>query len=237
VARQVRQRVADGTVLDAGCGAGGLSQRLSHLGYKVMAVDRSSAACTLASKSGPRGRRFQVSQGDLTRLMLASNSVDVACYKEVLEHIDNDEAAVRECYRVLRPGGLCVVTVPAHPHLWSQLDKMAGHCRRYTRDGLMELFRRHGFVVEQCLCLGFPMGRLWNRVILPPLVRGYGSSAQGVLSGVLETMLAWELIWQTLSLMFYIDRMFTFTDWGNDFVLMARKPSSREILSPLRGKS
>lgn len=63
---------------------------------------------------------------------------------DVLEHVDDDAAAMRELARVVAPGGFLLVTVPAHPHLWSAHDVRAGHRRRYTRDALAALAEAAG---------------------------------------------------------------------------------------------
>ncbi len=64
---------------------------------------------------------------------------------DVLEHLADDEAALRELLRVTRPGGRLLVTVPAHPWLWSDHDVLAHHERRYTRASLRAVARAAGW--------------------------------------------------------------------------------------------
>src|SRR5204862_5299850 len=58
---------------------------------------------------------------------------DVALLCDVIEHLDDDVGALREAAQALRPGGVLLVTVPAHAWLWSTLDDVSGHKRRYAR--------------------------------------------------------------------------------------------------------
>jgi SAM-dependent methyltransferase len=67
---------------------------------------------------------------------------------DVLEHVD-DTRALAEARRVLRPGGLLLITVPAMPWLWSYRDRAAGHRRRYTRSALRRLAEDCGFEVAE----------------------------------------------------------------------------------------
>ena len=67
---------------------------------------------------------------------------------DVLEHIDDDGAGLREVRRLTTPGGYFMVTVPAHRALWSQFDEESHHCRRYEPDELRERLTAAGFAVE-----------------------------------------------------------------------------------------
>jgi SAM-dependent methyltransferase len=67
---------------------------------------------------------------------------------DVLEHIPDDEAACRDVFRLLRPGGCFLGTVPAHPSLWSSFDEVSCHCRRYTEASLQKILTRVGFQVN-----------------------------------------------------------------------------------------
>jgi hypothetical protein len=85
----------------------------------------------------------------------------------VLEHVD-DEAALEEIVRVVRPGGAVIVSVPAMPWLWSYRDVDAGHQRRYVRRGLLKLLRKSRLEVHrlnyfQCLLFPLVMTRVVSR--------------------------------------------------------------------------
>lgn len=66
---------------------------------------------------------------------------------DVLEHIDEDALAVKNIYKMLKPGGKVIVTVPVHKWLWSKQDAIAYHRRRYEVDQLKGLFKQNGFKI------------------------------------------------------------------------------------------
>lgn len=70
------------------------------------------------------------------RLPLDDDSVDGVLLLDVLERVDDDRIVLADARRVLRTGGMILVTVPAGPHLWSTHDERAGNRRRYTDEGL-----------------------------------------------------------------------------------------------------
>ncbi|MFN8111537.1 MAG: methyltransferase domain-containing protein, partial [Thermoleophilia bacterium] len=98
-------------------------------------------------------------------------TMDVAVCAEVLEHLDDDAGAVRQLARVLRPGGLLVVTVPAGPHRMDWTDTWAGHRRRYAAPQLTELLRAGGFVRVDVRGWGFPLTGLYHRHVYAPMLR------------------------------------------------------------------
>ena len=78
--------------------------------------------------------------GKLEASPLASGSFDVVLALDVLEHLDDDVTGLREAARLLKPGGLLLVTVPALPSLWGGQDEVSNHRRRYTRRTLRRTF-------------------------------------------------------------------------------------------------
>jgi SAM-dependent methyltransferase len=82
-------------------------------------------------------------------LPFKNNSFDLVLALDVIEHIDDDVHALTECRRILRPGGLIIVTVPAFMWLWSPWDEALGHRRRYTAFMLTEAMRRAGLAVHK----------------------------------------------------------------------------------------
>jgi 2-polyprenyl-3-methyl-5-hydroxy-6-metoxy-1,4-benzoquinol methylase len=69
-----------------------------------------------------------------------AGSFDLVLALDVLEHLDNDAATFREVVRLVKPGGMLLVTVPALPSVWGGQDVVSEHRRRYTRSTLKRLF-------------------------------------------------------------------------------------------------
>jgi len=92
---------------------------------------------------------------DLTRCPLPDNSLDVAVLLNVLEHIEDDALAVRQLYRILKPGGIAVIEVPAGPELFDIYDELLMHYRRYKLPGLRQIFLDSQFTILRQAHLGF----------------------------------------------------------------------------------
>jgi SAM-dependent methyltransferase len=73
---------------------------------------------------------------------VASQTCDAVLALDVLEHLDDDAAGLREIGRLLKPGGLLLATVPAFPALWGGQDEVSHHRRRYTKRALLDAFAR-----------------------------------------------------------------------------------------------
>jgi SAM-dependent methyltransferase len=138
-----------GALLDVGCGTGALVRTLLTLGYDARGVD-------------PFARDFGLPEpsffaGTLEHLPWDDASFATLCAFDVLEHVDED-AALREMTRVLRPGGLMLVSVPAYRALWGPRDDAAGHLRRYSRRMVRAALTRNGLAVERLF--GFQLALL-----------------------------------------------------------------------------
>lgn len=88
--------------------------------------------------------RIEYVIGMLETAPLADHSFDVVLALDVLEHLDNDAVGLYEASRMVKPGGLLLVTVPALPSLWGGQDVISHHRRRYTKATLMRTFERAG---------------------------------------------------------------------------------------------
>ena len=128
--------------VDVGCGSGRNLQVLARLADRVIGLDRSSAALELAASPGR-----QIVRADGQAIPLADSSVDLLSALDVLEHLDDDLAALDEFHRVLRPDGLLLVSVPAYRFLWSEHDEALMHRRRYVASELHIKLTRAGFRV------------------------------------------------------------------------------------------
>ena len=127
-----------GKILDLGCGTGGV---LSHLGRfgAAYGIDPSREAIHYCQQ---RGLVTAISSG--MDLPFADETFNAVLVLDVIEHIDDDVALLREVRRVLSPTGIVVVTVPALPWLWSSHDQVNHHRRRYMRAMLERALRAAG---------------------------------------------------------------------------------------------
>ena len=121
-----------------------MSAQLERLGYEVTSMDVSSTAVEILRKrlSGT------VTEASVTDLPFGDGSFDGAVLGEVLEHVEDDRGALAELARVLRPGGVLALSVPANPRLHGPSDEWAGHVRRYTRPALIEACTSSGLTVR-----------------------------------------------------------------------------------------
>jgi SAM-dependent methyltransferase len=121
----------------ADCGAGtGIFADEMRAACRVVALDDFEESLQLLRM---RLGEANVRRGSCAALPLADDSVDVLTALDVLEHVEDDRAALREFRRVLRPGGIAVITVPALMALWSDWDVALRHFRRYNRRSLREI--------------------------------------------------------------------------------------------------
>lgn len=135
-----------GTAVDVGCGTGAVLQDLRASGFTpLLGTDFDGHALALVAGDGLLG--VGLVRAVAEALPLADESVDVLCSLDVVEHLDDDVAALQEYRRVLRAGGRLVLTVPAYSWAWSDHDVQLGHRRRYTRSQLEQVVVAAGFEV------------------------------------------------------------------------------------------
>lgn len=166
---------AGGRLLDAGCGTG---NNLKHLAAwaRPIGVDLSEEALRFC-----RTRGVTVARGSLLALPFADASFDLVTSFDVIYHrwVTDDHVAVRELVRVLRPGGLLFVRVPALKMLWGAHDEAVHSRHRYTRGELVRLFEDCGLDVVRstyCNSLLFPV--LAARRTLDRLLHRHGSDVE-----------------------------------------------------------
>lgn len=146
-------------VCDAGCGWGATLESLEGAGYRVSGLDISRAALRRLDRPGR-----ELAVADLTRpLPEPTEPFDAALALDVLEHLDDDRPAARNLARLVRPGGVAIISVPARPDLFSEFDAIQGHRRRYTPGRLRSAFDGSGLEVERIFFWGAWMVPLLHR--------------------------------------------------------------------------
>ncbi|HEY2974427.1 MAG TPA: class I SAM-dependent methyltransferase [Pyrinomonadaceae bacterium] len=192
----LREELSDAAVsrriLSVGCGpAPGLKWLSPFAGVegKVFGLDIEP----LHARGVGEGLGFVV--GSLETAPLRSASFDVVVALDVLEHLDDDHLSLCEAVRLVKPGGLLLLTVPALPSLWGGQDVVSEHRRRYTRRTLRKLFddlSLSGYWIKYFNTFLFPLAasvRLVRRVI------GKGNRARSDFEdnrpGIINETLAW----------------------------------------------
>lgn len=131
-------------VLEIGCGIGGVIRELRTIpGLRLTGSEIYLNGLLYARKALPDVTFIQL---DATRIPF-ERAFDVVGAFDVLEHVEDDRAVIMQVKKALRPGGLFVVTVPQHKWMWSQLDEIVEHKRRYQRAEMIGRLREAGFTV------------------------------------------------------------------------------------------
>ena len=131
-------------LLDVGGGTGFLTAYLQQNGVEVVLLDPQEKAIKIAEERGIQ----QKLHGTLKSIGFLEGSLPAISIFDVLEHIENDQEHLDDCYALLEPGGYLFITVPAYPWLWSKFDEIVGHYRRYTIKKLTKMVRKAGFEVQ-----------------------------------------------------------------------------------------
>ncbi len=145
-----------GKILEIGSGIGNISNFFLQDGQEIMLSDIRENYCRyLASEFGHLSHCLGVRQIDLVHpdfeLVYADllNCFDSVFALNVVEHIEKDELAIKNCQKLLKRGGRLVILVPAYQWLYNEFDINLEHYRRYTKKSLSTLFLKNNFYIEK----------------------------------------------------------------------------------------
>ncbi len=199
VERELAKRLrGPAAVLDAGCGTGGLIRRLTAgaAPWKWSGVDLSPLAIELARQRCPAGTDLR--EASVTALPLADGTCDAVIAADVLYHVEDDAAALAEFFRVLRPGGVVILNLPAYRWLWSYHDIAVHARRRYGRGEVLEKLRVAGFGEGQATywnTLPFPLIVMRRKLLPAPKegsdVRLYAPPLEAAFNAMMAVEQAW----------------------------------------------
>lgn len=122
------------TVLEVGCGTGNVSSFLASKGYSVVGSEYYTEALKISWPG------FIKVQGNAENLPFKDGIFDCVGLFDVIEHFENDNAPLKEAVRVLKKGGFLIITAPAREELWSWVDEVSLHKRRYTTERINRIF-------------------------------------------------------------------------------------------------
>jgi len=148
------------TFLEIGCGTGVLLPVFDRLGFCVTGMDVNATALRYAKKQ-THAKLIRSSVSSLR----SHQRYDAIGIFDILEHQKDDQNFLVKCRSLLQPGGFLFISVPAHQWLWSSIDVVSGHKRRYRKKDLAEKLKKAGFSVcfsnyWNVLLLGFYI--LWR---------------------------------------------------------------------------
>lgn len=121
-------------LIDIGAGNGLFLKFFKSNGFQVAGIELERENVENMLKD-PQLEGVDIRQGDITQLT-GSEQYDVVIASDVIEHIEKDGVAIEHLWSFVAPGGLLIITVPAHAHLYGKRDEAWGHFRRYDKDSL-----------------------------------------------------------------------------------------------------
>ena len=231
--RFIERYALTGPFLEVGCGTGDVSEHLARKGWHGRAIDFSPAAIAQA-----RARLARYPDVVVEQRALADVRGTYACIVlwDVLEHIEDDDAALAAVAGLLAPGGQVLIAVPSNPREWRWDDDFYGHFRRYTVADMTEKLTQAGFEARAFWDFTFPwfwlMRRIYTRVkAAPPVATDKDASTKAS-----ATVNAWDvpllskLLDRTAILWFPLHRLQfrlfrNATQRGHEFFVLARKPA------------
>lgn len=143
IANDLRTANNDLRILDVGCGTGANLEMLKQFGESE-GVDVSDDALEFCRKKG-----LKVHKGLAEELPFADETFDLVTALDVVEHLDDDIAGLKEMFRILKKDGKTLIFVPAFMWLWGVQDDISNHRIRYTKKEIVERLKKAGFTIER----------------------------------------------------------------------------------------
>lgn len=169
-------------VLEVGCGTGNISSYFARMGHDVFGCEFYAQAISMSWPG------FQGVRGDSNRLPFRDGSFDLVGVFDVIEHFEDDRLPLLEAARIVRSGGIVAVTVPSRSELWSSVDEIALHKRRYDKEMIHHLLSGAGLkpaLTEYLfMSLYLPMKLLRGKQKEPALELRTGTVANFLLKGL-----------------------------------------------------
>lgn len=211
----IKNNIFKGKILDVGCGDGTLLSLFQGDGNELSGCDISDKAIELAKNKF--GDIAIFTTGDITHCgSLPEGEFDVIICSEVLEHIEDDELAIRNLYHKLKTEGYLIISTQYIKKYWSLHDELDGHVRRYEPNELENKIKENGFVVCECWSWGYPLLQLYHKVVLEKVKERTKEKV------IRRTTLKRNLSF-LLSTIFYFDDLFIHSSKGRTIFLLAKK--------------
>ncbi|HUZ14088.1 MAG TPA: class I SAM-dependent methyltransferase [Caulobacteraceae bacterium] len=203
-------------ILEAGCGPGGNLAMLAAFGEVVGLEPDAETRAYAAQRSGVR-----IEGGLLPAdLPFEPETFDLVCAFDVIEHVDEDAAAVAALAALARPGGFLATTVPAQPWMWSRHDELHHHRRRYRMAPYRRLFQAAGLAVVKASHFNAALFPAIAAIRLAKLATGSSAADDDAapaprLNALLAAIFGAERFWLSRAAL----------PFGVSILLIARKPA------------
>lgn len=143
ISDKIRDPLVPIRILDVGCGTGANLEMLSQFGT-AEGVDVSDDALEFCRQKG-----LNAQKGLAETLPFADETFDLTTALDVVEHLDDDIAGLKEMYRVTKKSGYSLIFVPAFMWLWGVQDDISNHRIRYTKTQIVERLEKAGYKIER----------------------------------------------------------------------------------------
>lgn len=200
-----------GSIADVACGTGEFLASLDGRFSDLVGLDLSTRALEKARTICPRARYLQ---GNIEEQALAE-TFDVVVCMNALEEMSSDLAAIRHMAQMLKENGYLIIVTPHRKAYWTEKDALAGNKRRYERADLQNLLHQAGLRVRECRTWGWPLYRLWYRMMVGVDQRDvWKTSSRGTVARLASTV-AYHLL--------RTDDLFTNTSRGSIMFAIAQR--------------
>lgn len=207
---------ADCKILDVGTSTGTNIRMLEDLKFDdVVGLDLSESAIEYCASKGFNN----VQQGDVLDIPFEDESFDLVLATDIIEHVDDDEKAMSELKRILRPGGILLITVPAFMLLWGKNDEEGHHKRRYLAREVKSL----ASIMKLDILTGF----YFNFILFLPILMVRFLLKRIKNSSKSENEINSPLINSILTFVFKIDvflSRFIHPPFGVSYLMLCKKP-------------
>ena len=218
--------------LEYGYGAGEMLFLYKQLGLEVYGYDFSESAFAYTNERIENDAAQDSIHLLTTETEVGDRHYDYIMAFEVMEHIEDDVATLKQWCNLLSDQGKIIMSVPAHQRKWGGIDELAGHFRRYEKSTLNSLFASANMEIERLWCYGYPL-----TIVLDPMLHRWArkrlehteetSKIELTKSSSLFTKksLAMQLLSNDIALcpFYWLQRPLLNTDIGSGYVVMAKK--------------
>jgi ubiquinone/menaquinone biosynthesis C-methylase UbiE len=180
-------------MLNLGCGTGIQTEVFSEFG-EVVSLDFSEEALGFCGKRNLSG----LIRADAEKLPFQESSFDIVLCFDILEHLESDVAAISEMNRILKPGGIAFISIPAYKFLWSSFDDVNWHKRRYRKKEISSKVSGSGMSVVKAGYFNFflfPLAlvrRIYEKIFKRNEQVYYLPKAGNVTNSIFKTIFSFE---------------------------------------------